>query len=281
MTGPGETWSVSGGSVSLQGGALVGVVNVTPDSFSDGGEYLAPDVAIARGLEMMTQGAALVDVGGESTRPGARPVPEAEELRRLIPVVSGLAAAGVPVSVDTYKPGVAREGLAAGAVVINDVTGFRDPEMIEVAATSDCGVVVMHMQGTPVDMHIDPRYDDVVAEVTGFLLDRVAALRVSGVDERRIVIDPGLGFGKRAHHSLTLLAKLDRLVSHGLPVMVGVSRKGFLGSLVANDTREGRDRAGAVANALAYARGVRLFRVHDVALSRDALGVAGAIVTNQ
>lgn len=281
MTGPGETWSVSGGSVSLQGGALVGVVNVTPDSFSDGGEYLAPDVAIARGLEMMTQGAAFVDVGGESTRPGARPVPEAEELRRLIPVVSGLAAAGVPVSVDTYKPGVAREGLAAGAVVINDVTGFRDPEMIEVAATSDCGVVVMHMQGTPVDMHIDPRYDDVVAEVTGFLLDRVAALRVSGVDQRRIVIDPGLGFGKRAHHSLTLLAKLDRLVSHGLPVMVGVSRKGFLGSLVANDTREGRDRAGAVANALAYARGVRLFRVHDVALSRDALGVAGAIVTNQ
>ncbi|HWB89266.1 MAG TPA: dihydropteroate synthase [Acidimicrobiia bacterium] len=281
MTGPGVTWSVSGGPISLRGGALVGVVNVTPDSFSDGGEYLAPDVAIARGLEMMTQGAALVDVGGESTRPGARPVPEAEELRRLIPVVGGLVTAGVPVSVDTYKPGVAREGLAAGAVAINDVTGFRDPEMIEVVATSDCGVVVMHMQGTPVDMHIEPRYEDVVAEVTGFLLDRVAALRVSGVDERRIVIDPGLGFGKRAHHSLTLLANLDRLVAHGLPVMVGVSRKGFLGSLVANDTREHRDRAGTIANALAYARGARLFRVHDVALSKDALGVAAAIVTNQ
>jgi dihydropteroate synthase len=195
--------------------------------------------------------------------------------------VGGLVTAGVPVSVDTYKPGVAREGLAAGAVVINDVTGFRDPEMIEVVATSDCGVVVMHMQGTPADMHIEPRYEDVVAEVTGFLLDRVAALRVSGVDERRIVIDPGLGFGKRAHHSLTLLANLDRLVAHGLPVMVGVSRKGFLGSLVANDTREHRDRAGTIANALAYARGARLFRVHDVALSKDALGVAAAIVTNQ
>lgn len=281
MGSPAAAWSVSGSRVSLQAGALVGVVNVTPDSFSDGGDYADTDAAIARGLELMAEGAALVDVGGESTRPGARPVPEDEEMRRLMPVVIGLVSAGATVSVDTYKPAVAREALSAGAVVVNDVTGFRDPSMVEVVAASDCGVVAMHMQGTPVDMHVAPSYDDVVAEVTEYLLGRVEALRAAGVDEARIAIDPGIGFGKRAHHSIDLLANLDRIAAHGLPVMVGTSRKGFLGKLVSEDTRQNRDLATAVTNALAYARGARLFRVHDVIRSRDALRVAAAIVANQ
>lgn len=265
----------------MSGGALVGVVNVTPDSFSDGGDHAEPDAAIARGLKLMTQGAALVDVGGESTRPGATPVPEEEEMRRLMPVVTGLVSAGVPVSVDTYKPAVAAAALSEGAVVVNDVTGFRDRGMVEVVAGSDCGVVAMHMQGTPLDMHVDPSYDDVVSEVTDYLLEKVETLRAAGVDEARIAIDPGIGFGKRAHHSIDLLAHLDQLAAHGLPVMVGTSRKGFLGKLVSEDTRSNRDQATAVANALAYARGARLFRVHDVARSRDALKVAAAIVANQ
>lgn len=281
MGSPAAAWSVSGSRVSLQAGALVGVVNVTPDSFSDGGDYADTDAAIARGLELMAEGAALVDVGGESTRPGARPVPEDEEMRRLMPVVIGLVSAGATVSVDTYKPAVAREALSAGAVVVNDVTGFRDPSMVEVVAASDCGVVAMHMQGTPVDMHVAPSYDDVVAEVTEYLLGRVEALQAAGVDEARIAIDPGIGFGKRAHHSIDLLANLDRIAAHGLPVMVGTSRKGFLGKLVSEDTRQNRDLATAVTNALAYARGARLFRVHDVIRSRDALRVAAAIVANQ
>jgi dihydropteroate synthase len=187
----------------------------------------------------------------------------------------------VRVSIDTYKPVAARSALAAGAVIVNDITGFRDEAMIEVVASSDCGVVAMHMQGTPADMHIDPTYDDVVAEVETFLLERVDRLEQAGVDRSRVAIDPGIGFGKRARHSLRLLANLDRLARHGLPVMVGTSRKGFLSKVTSDESREGRDRATAVTTALAFARGARLFRVHDVAKSRDALALAGAIVANQ
>lgn len=259
----------------------MGVLNVTPDSFSDGGSYTDHDAAIARGKEMALEGAALVDVGGESTRPGAQPVDETEELRRVMPAVKGLVNAGVSVSVDTYKPGVARAAVAAGAVVVNDVTGFRDDAMVEAVAATDCGVVVMHMRGTPVDMQVDPRYDDVVGEVEAYLLEQVARLTAAGVDRQRIVIDPGIGFGKTAAHNLALLANVDRFAGHGLPVMVGTSRKRFLAELIGDDGWQRRDGATATTSALAFARGARLFRVHDVVRSRDALRVAGAIVRNQ
>jgi dihydropteroate synthase len=281
LTGAASIWSISGEELDLTSGVLVGVLNVTPDSFSDGGEISDPEVAIAHGLDMVARGAGIVDVGGESTRPGARPVAESEELRRTMPVVEGLVAAGARVSIDTSKPGAASSALRAGAMIVNDVTGFRDEAMIEVVAESDCGVVAMHMQGTPADMHIDPKYDDVVAEVEAYLLERIDRLEQAGVDRERIAIDPGIGFGKRARHSLALLANLDRLARHGVPVMIGTSRKGFLAKVTGDETRPGQDRATAITTALAYTLGARVFRVHDVAKSRDALAVAGAIVANQ
>jgi dihydropteroate synthase len=281
LTGAAPGWLIAGSEVDLSSGVIVGVLNVTPDSFSDGGDFTDPGVAVARGLEMISQGALLVDVGAESTRPGARPVSEDEELRRLMPSIEGLVDAGVRVSVDTYKPGVARAALAAGAAVVNDVGGFRVPEMVEVVAGSNCGVITMHMQGTPADMHIDPHYHDVVAEVEQYLLESAGRLVEAGLDRRRIVIDPGIGFGKRAHHSLTVLAGIDRLASHGLPVMVGASRKSFLVEVLGEMSWERRDDATAITTALAYVRGARLFRVHDVAKSRDAVAIAGAIVASQ
>jgi dihydropteroate synthase len=259
----------------------MGVVNVTPDSFSDGGENVEPAVAVSRGLALAAQGASLVDVGGESTRPGAVPVDLDTELRRIMPVVEGLVGAGVRVSVDTYKAEVALRALDAGAVVLNDVTGFRDDAMIEVAAGSDCGLVVMHMQGTPRDMHLSPGYHDVVAEVEQGLLHRVETLTDAGVERGRVAIDPGLGFGKRARHSLELLRHLDRLAGHGLPVMIGASRKGFMARIANDDSREKLDQATAVITALGYAKGARLFRVHDVAGSWRALRAVGAIVADQ
>lgn len=274
-------WVVAGAEIALDTGVLVGIVNVTPDSFSDGGEHADSKGAVAHGLSLVADGATIVDVGAESTRPGARPVEVDEELRRLMPVVEGLVDAGVTVSVDTYKPEVASRALAAGAMVINDVTGFRNPRMVETVASSDCGVIAMHMQGMPVNMHIDPSYDDVVAEVEDYLLAQSDLLVRSGVSRERIAIDPGIGFGKRPHHSFALLAALDRLSSHGLPVLIGTSRKSFFEKLLAEDSRESRDRATAITTAMGFASGARLFRVHDVAKSRDALRIAGAIVTAQ
>jgi dihydropteroate synthase len=273
-------WSVAGDDLDIETCGLVGVLNVTPDSFSDGGEYLDSVSAIARGVEMVELGAFLIDVGGESTRPGASPVEEHEELRRVLPVVEGLVGAGVKVSIDTYKPRVARAALASGACVVNDVTGFRDPEMIDVVASSNCGVVSMHMKGEPIDMHLGADYVDVVAEVEQALLSSVRRVETAGVAPERIVIDPGFGFGKRPHHSLTLLANLDRLARHDYPVMVGTSRKGFLAKTTGDDTREGRDLATAITTALAYTSGARLFRVHDVARSRAAARIAAAIVAH-
>lgn len=274
-------WVVSGKGTTLDDGVLVGILNVTPDSFSDGGEHAEPEAAVAHGLAMVDDGAAIVDVGGESTRPGARPVELDEELRRLMPVIEGLVDVGVAVSVDTHKPEVASRALEAGAVVVNDVTGFRNPEMVKAVASSDCGVIVVHMQGTPIDMHIDPAYDDVVGEVEGYLLAQSETLVAAGVSRERIAIDPGIGFGKRPHHNLALLAALDRLASHELPVLIGTSRKSFFGKLLAEDSRESRDRATAITTAMGFASGARLFRVHEVAQSRDALRIAGAIVAGQ
>jgi dihydropteroate synthase len=275
---PATTWSVGGDILDIAAGGLVGILNVTPDSFSDGGEHPDASSAVIHGLEMVEMGAMLVDVGGESTRPGATPVEEDVELRRVLPVVEGLVASGVRVSIDTYKPDVARAALAMGACVVNDVTGFRDPDMIDVVASSDCGLVTMHMKGRPIDMHLAPTYEDVVAEVEEMLLSAAGRVEAAGVAPGRIVIDPGLGFGKRAHHSLALLANLGRLAQHGYPVMVGTSRKGFLAKTTGDSTREGRDTATAIATALAYTRGARLFRVHDVARSRAATRLAAAIV---
>jgi dihydropteroate synthase len=252
--------------------AVMGVVNVTPDSFSDGGRYLDPGPAVAHGLRLAAEGADVLDVGGESTRPGAEPVPAEEEARRVVPVVERLAAdAGVPVSVDTTKAAVAASALAAGATIVNDVAAGRfDPAILEVTAAAGAGYVAMHMQGEPRTMQDAPRYDDVVGEVTAFLIDRVAAARTAGIDDRAVAVDPGIGFGKSLAHNLELLARLPALVGAvGVPVLVGTSRKRFLGALLheadgAEPPPEERDDATLATTVWAVERGARVVRVHDV-----------------
>ena len=258
----------------------MGVLNVTPDSFSDGGLYREPGGAISHGLELVAQGAAIVDVGGESTRPGSTGVDKDEEMARVMPVVDGLVARGVTVSIDTSKPDVASAALEAGAVVLNDVNGLREPGMVEVVSEFGCGVVVMHMKGTPREMQDNPTYDDVVSEVEEFLLSRAAALEAEGVASNRIAIDPGIGFGKTFDHNLSLLRHLDRLASHRYPVVLGTSRKSFLGRLTGVDDPDRRDGATAISTALGFAHGARVFRVHDVVSSRHALQIASAIVAS-
>jgi dihydropteroate synthase len=259
----------------------MGVINVTPDSFSDGGLNLEPEAAIAAGLEMAADGADLVDVGGESTRPGATPVTAAEELRRVLPVVDALVAAGLVVSVDTSKPEVALAALEAGAEVLNDVTAVASEGMVEVLAGSGAGVILMHMKGTPRTMQQDPVYDDVVAEVAGFLEERAGDIISGGVDPASIAIDPGIGFGKTASHNLELINGLGRLVETGFPVVLGTSRKTFLGKVAGIEDARARDGVTAVTTALGFERGARVFRVHDVASSRAALTIAAAIVDPQ
>jgi len=255
---------------------VMGVVNVTPDSFSDGGEWLDPAAAIAHGRDLVAQGAAILDVGGESTRPGAAPVGEAEELSRVLPVLEGLAAAGARLSIDTSKAAVAAAAIDAGATIVNDVTALRgDPGMAALVAARDCDVCLMHMLGEPRTMQRDPRYADVVADVRAFLAERLEHAVAAGIDERRVWLDPGIGFGKTIDHNLELLSRLDELVALGRPVVVGASRKSFLGRITG---REAGDRvAGTIAaNVLALARGASVFRVHDVAEAHDALAVAAA-----
>lgn len=262
--------------------ALMGVLNVTPDSFSDGGEFLDAKRAIARGLEMVEQGADLVDVGGESTRPGAESVHEADELRRVLPVVRALVEAGVPVSIDTSKPGVASEALAAGAVVLNDVTGLRDPAMRSVAARSVCTVCAMHMRGDPRTMQSQTVYGDVVREVREALLQAAAACEADGIDRERIWLDPGLGFSKNVAQNLELLRRLPELVDTGYPVLVGASRKSFIGKVLGTESDplgvENRVEGTLAAHVLAQAHGARILRAHDVLEARRALDVAAAIV---
>lgn len=257
---------------------MIGVVNVTTDSFSDGGLYLDHEAAIAHGLAMASKGAALVDVGGESTRPGAEPVPVDVELGRVVPVVQGLAGEGVAVSIDTWKPEVAEAALNHGAEVVNDVRACREPGMADLVADSGCGVILMHMRGTPRDMQVDPEYRDVVAEVHGFLEERVGAVTDAGLDHDRVAVDPGIGFGKTLHHNLELIAGLSRLAALS-PVVLGASRKTFLGSLTGLDEAADRDLATAVVNALGFVSGARVFRVHDVDGSRQALAIAVAMVS--
>jgi dihydropteroate synthase len=260
-----------------RGFEVMGVVNVTPDSFSDGGLYLDHEAAIAHGLELRDEGAAILDVGGESTRPGSGGVPAEEELRRVVPVVEALATAGARVSVDTSKAAIARAALAAGAVYVNDVTALRgDPEMAEVVARSGASCCLMHMLGTPRTMQLDPRYDDVVSDIKAFLEERIAFAVREGIPEERLHVDPGIGFGKTVEHNLELLRRLDELVALGRPVVIGASRKGFLGSLTGRDNPADRIAGTIATSVLALERGASIFRVHDVAPVRDALLVAAA-----
>jgi dihydropteroate synthase len=257
----------------------MGVVNVTPDSFSDGGQYFEADAAVEHGLVLMEEGAAILDVGGESTRPGAAPVPEEEELRRVLPVVGPLAAAGNRVSIDTSKVAVARAALDAGATIVNDVSAFRfDPGLAGVVAERQAHCCLMHMLGEPRTMQEDPRYEDVVSEVKAFLEERLDFAVGEGVPEERVWLDPGIGFGKTVGHNLELLRRLDEIVAIGRPVVVGTSRKSFLGKL-AGGKPEGERLPGTIAtNVLALERGASVFRVHDVAPVLDALTIAAATV---
>jgi dihydropteroate synthase len=245
---------------------VMGVVNVTPDSFSDGGRYLDPETAVAHGLALAAEGADLLDVGGESTHPGATDVAEAVELERVLPVVEGLAAAaGVPVSIDTRKAAVAAAALAAGATMVNDVSaGRHDPELLDVAAEAKVPLVLMHMRGTPATMQDDPRYDDVVAEVEAFLDERCRAAEAAGVEHGALVVDPGIGFGKRDRDNYALLEDLARLTRLGHPLLVGTSRKGFIGRAL--DAPVDQRLEGTAATVVwAVERGARIVRVHDVA----------------
>jgi dihydropteroate synthase len=253
----------------------MGVVNVTPDSFSDGGAYLDAEKAVAHARQLIAEGADIVDVGGESTRPYAKPVSEEEELRRVVPVIEQLA--GATVSIDTSKVGVARAALAAGAAYVNDVTAFRaEPGLAALVAESGADCCLTHMLGEPRTMQDDPRYDDVVSDVKAFLEQRLAFAVAEGVPEERVQLDPGIGFGKTVEHNLELLRRLDELVAIGRPIVVGVSRKAFLGRLTGREVAADRVHATVAANVLALERGATVFRVHDVAASRDALLVAAA-----
>jgi dihydropteroate synthase len=261
---------------------LMGILNVTPDSFSDGGKYLDVSVAVARGLELAQAGAEIIDVGGESTRPGAEPVAATEQLRRVLPVIENLVKA-LPserfISIDTASAQVAEAAIQAGASLINDVSAGRfDPKMFEVAAKFNVPIVLMHMQGTPKTMQDNPRYQDVVAEVLEFLEARVEAAEREGIPRERILIDPGIGFGKRKSDNLKLLANLDRFVATGLPVLLGTSRKRFMGQVLAIQDPAELVPATVATTALGVMAGVKVFRVHDVAANYQALEVAWAIL---
>jgi dihydropteroate synthase len=258
----------------------MGVVNVTPDSFSDGGRYLDVAKAIEHGLQLEAEGAAILDIGGESTRPGAEPVSEEEELRRVVPVIAGLRAAGTGarVSIDTSKALVAAAALDAGATLVNDVTALRgDPEMATLVAERRVECCLMHMLGEPRTMQRDPHYDDVVFDVKAFLEERVAFAVAAGIAEERLLLDPGIGFGKTTDHNLELLARLDELVAIGRPLVIGTSRKSFLGRLTGREVDD-RVAATVATNVMAFERGAQIFRVHDVAPVRDALLIATATV---
>jgi dihydropteroate synthase len=258
---------------------VMGIVNLTPDSFSDGGRYLAAEAALAHGLELAQQGADILDIGGESTRPGAEPVPAEEELRRVLPVVEGLAGrTAVPLSVDTSKAAVAQRCLEAGARIINDVTALRgDAEMLEIARTKAAGVILMHMRGTPKTMQHAPQYTDVVPELMDFFKERLARVAAAGIPVERIVLDPGIGFGKTGRHNLEILARLEEFQKLGRPVCLGVSRKGIIGKVLDRPVEQ-RLTGSLAAVLFAQAHNaVQIVRVHDVQATRDAVTLFEAI----
>lgn len=268
----------SGRLLKLDRPRVIGIVNVTPDSFSDGGEHATIEAAVAHGLKLAEQGADALDVGGESTRPGARDVEVTEELQRVLPVIEQLAKQTVlPISIDTSKPEVMRAAVAAGAGMVNDVYALRREGALAAAATLGVPVVLMHMQGEPRSMQDTPHYDDVVAQVHGFLVERIFAAEMAGISKKNIVIDPGFGFGKSAAHNLLLLAQLERFTGLGVPLLAGLSRKKTIGTLTGRDNPHERIHGSVAAALIAAQRGATLLRVHDVAATLDALKVWNAV----
>ena len=273
------TLDCRGRLLRLDRARVMGIVNVTPDSFSEGGAHASVEAAIAHGLRLASEGADLLDVGGESTRPGAAEVDVAEELRRVLPVIEHLVAhTDLPVSIDTSKPEVMRAAVAAGAGMINDVFALRRDGALDAAAELGVPVVLMHMQGEPRDMQAAPHYDDVVGEVHRFLAERVFAAEMAGIAKKQLVVDPGFGFGKNLEHNLALLAGLGRLSDLGLPVMAGLSRKRSIAELTGREAFVERVHGSVAAHLIAAQRGAMLLRVHDVAATVDALKVWDAVV---
>ncbi|WP_292934415.1 dihydropteroate synthase [Noviherbaspirillum sp.] len=259
---------------------VMGILNITPDSFSDGGQFHSLDLALSRAEQMIADGVDIIDIGGESSRPGAEPLPLDEELRRVMPVLYALRDCGKPLSLDTYKPEVMREAIAAGVDMINDINGFRADGALSVVKESDCALCIMHMLRDPTTMQVTPHYDNVTEEVTAFLRERVAAMEQTGIDRRRLCIDPGFGFGKTLEHNLALLRDLGRMADEvGVPILAGLSRKSMIGAITGRPVEQ--RMAGSVAAAIAaVARGARIVRVHDVAETMDALKVWQAVATN-
>jgi len=281
MAGPATVWRHRTGEIRLDRTRVMGILNVTPDSFSDGGRYLDPDQAVRHGLEMVEQGADLLDVGGESTRPGSDPVSADEEWRRVGPVIRNLAnKVDVPLSVDTMKPDVAANAIDAGASIVNDVSGLREPAMVRVVASGRVGAVVMHMLGNPKTMQSHPEYDDVVGEVRTFLSERIRILEAAGVPSDAVAVDPGVGFGKTQEHNLALLRNLDQIAALGHPVVVGVSRKSFIERLGGGESNE-RLSGSLAAASLAVAKGAHVVRVHDVRETVRAMRVSDAIARGE
>lgn len=264
----------SGRLLNLEHPCICGILNVTPDSFSDGGHFAAREAAIAHGIHLVEEGADLLDVGGESTRPGAAPVNAEEEIHRVVPVIEALVAQlSVPISIDTSKPEVMRAAVGAGAGLINDVYALRQPDALATAAELDVPVCIMHMQGEPRSMQQHPHYDDVVGEVYRFLADRLLACEFAGIGHSRILVDPGFGFGKTLEHNLQLLQALQRFTDLGIGVLAGLSRKSMIGVLTGREDPQQREAGSVAAALLAAQRGARIVRVHDVAATRDALRV--------
>jgi len=267
------------GKLDYSGGAVVmGILNVTPDSFSDGGQFTDVETAVARGVEMARQGAAIIDIGPESTRPGADAVPADEQIIRAVPVIEALLRQiDIPISIDTRIPKVALVAIEAGASIINDTTAMADEEMTQLAVRSQVPVILMHMQGTPQTMQTDPRYVDVVAEVSEYLMERAKMAEEAGIAAERIILDPGIGFGKSTEHNLLLLNHLDRLCGLGYRVLLGASRKRFIGQVTGKENPSDRVFGTAATTAIAIAKGASIVRVHDVAETADVVKVANAI----
>lgn len=257
---------------------VMGIVNVTPDSFSDGGKYSSVDLAVEHALQLIAEGADILDIGGESTRPGAAAVSLEEELRRVIPVIEALSkVTTVPLSIDTYKPEVMRAAIQVGVDIVNDICALREDGALEIVANSNAGVCLMHMQGVPQTMQINPQYTDVVAEVKQFLADRVGACLAHGIASERITLDPGFGFGKTTAHNVALIQHLDSFLELGFPLLVGLSRKSVLGRIAGGDEQQ-RLHAGLAASVISVMKGAKIVRVHDVKATVDALKVVAAVM---